>query len=291
MFTFASALKARPAIPEDRYAIQALTRYERRVHMHLDWQPVEDWLGAQPFIVAERRGRVVGALACPPDLPDVAWVRLIALADGVEAGRTWEALWAPARQELARQPGLSVAGLSLAAWTVPLYEAAGFARTHEVVVLRRSLAAPFPAAPLTPNGRRLPVTVRVAEERDHAAILQTDAAAFDPPWRLSPAMLRAALAQADHLSLAEQEGRVVGYQLTTAGGGTAHLARLAVIPEMQGQGIGSALVAETLEHYYRRGGREITVNTQHNNAASLVVYRRLGFELTGERMPVYQLRL
>lgn len=264
-------------------------RYEQRVHMHLDWLPVENWLGAQPFIVAERRGRVVGALACPPDLPEVAWVRLIALADGVEAGRTWEALWTLARQDLAGQPGLSVAGLSLAPWTAPLYEAVGFAHTHDVVVLRRKLTRPVPKTLLAVNGRRPLVSVRLAEERDHAAILQTDAAAFDTPWQLSPAMLRAALSQADHLSLAEQDGRVIGYQLTTAGGGAAHLARLAVIPEMQGQGIGSALVAETLEHYHRRGGREITVNTQHNNAASLAVYRRLGFELTGERMPVYQL--
>lgn len=288
MFAFASALKARPATSGDRYAIQALTRYEQRVHMHLDWQPVEDWLGVQPFIVAERRGRVVGALACPPDLPDVAWVRLIALADGVEAARTWEALWTLARQDLARQPALSVAGLSLDAWTAPLYEAAGFTRTHDVVVLHRSLATPV-SAPIAPNGRRPSVTVRTAEAGDHAAILQTDTAAFVSPWRLSPAMLRAALAQADHLSLAEQEGQVVGYQLTTASRGTAHLARLAVIPEAQGQGIGTALVAETLEHYRRRGGREITVNTQHNNAASLAVYRRLGFELTGARLPVYQL--
>ncbi|MCS6910568.1 MAG: GNAT family N-acetyltransferase [Anaerolineales bacterium] len=290
MFTFASALKARPATPGDRYAIQALMRYEQRVHMHLDWQPVEEWLGTQPFIVAERRGRVVGALVCPPDLPDVAWIRLIALADGVEASQVWEVLWTLARRDLAQQPGLSVAGLSLAAWTVPLYEAAGFGRTHEVVTLRRSLARPV-SARFAANGRRPPIIVRLAEERDHAAILRTDAAAFVSPWRLSPATLHAALAQADHLTLAEQDGRVVGYQLTTADGGAAHLARLAVIPEAQGRGIGSALVAETLEHYQRRGRREITVNTQHDNKASLAVYRRLGFELTGERMPVYQLML
>ncbi len=258
--------------------------------MHLDWRPVEDWLDSQPFILAERGARVVGALACPPDIPGVAWVRLIALADDVEAGRTWEALWALARQELAATPGCSVAGLSLEPWTRPLYESAGFQHTHDVVVLHRSLNAPV-SIPTKTNGRRPPVTVRVAETRDHDAILQTDTAAFALPWQLSPTMLRAALAQADHLSLAESAGRVVGYQLTTASRGSAHLARLAVVPEAQGQGIGTALVADTLEHYRRRGGREITVNTQHNNAASLSVYRRLGFEMTGARLSVYQLLL
>jgi ribosomal-protein-alanine N-acetyltransferase len=288
VFTIAPTLKARAATPGDRHVIQALTRHERRVHLHLDWQPVEDWLGAQPFIVAERGTRVVGALACPPDLPEVAWVRLIALADGVDASRTWEALWALAREGLARLPGMSVAGLSLEGWTEPLYQAAGFERTHDVVVLRRSLEAPR-----STNGHEPPVmvraaTVRAAEPRDYNAIIETDAAAFASPWRLSPAMLQAAMKQADHLSVVVSEGRVVGYQLTTASQGTAHLARLAVIPEAQGQGIGAALVAETVEHYRRRGGREITVNTQHNNATSLAVYRRLGFEFTGARLPVYQ---
>jgi hypothetical protein len=131
--------------------------------------------------LAERSSRVVGALACPPDIPGVAWVRLIALADDVEAGRTWEVLWALARQELAATPGCSVAGLSLEPWTRPLYESAGFQHTHDVVVLHRSLTAPV-SVPTKTNGRRPPVTVRVAETHDHAAILQTDTAAFVSPW-------------------------------------------------------------------------------------------------------------
>src|ERR1700693_4700505 len=68
----------RPAIPSDRNALMALMRYEPNVHSHLDWKPAEDWLGSQPYLVAERGKRVIGALACPPDPPDAAWLRLFA---------------------------------------------------------------------------------------------------------------------------------------------------------------------------------------------------------------------
>lgn len=276
----------RPAGPADRYAIQALTRYEQRVHLHLDWRPVEDWLGQQPFLVLERAGRMVGALACPPDLPDVAWIRLMAVADGCEADATWGALWPAARTDLAARGLTAVAGLSLDEWTQPLYEAAGFGRTHDVVVLRRSAGA------LAPQGQlRLPVHIRIAQGGDEAAIITADQTAFRPPWQLSAEMLRSALRQADYLTVAEQAGRVVGYQLTTGGRGAVHLARLAVLPEAQGAGLGAALVADLVTHYNQRGGREITVNTQHTNTASLAVYQKMGFQLTGVRLPVYQLDL
>ncbi len=77
----------RPATEADRNAVAALARYETRIHAHLDWQPIEEWLGRQPFLLAERSRRVVGALACPPDPPDTAWVRFFAAAEGTPDGR------------------------------------------------------------------------------------------------------------------------------------------------------------------------------------------------------------
>jgi peptide alpha-N-acetyltransferase len=71
----------------------------------------------------------------------------------------------------------------------------------------------------------------------------------------------------------------------------AHLARLAVQPEWQGQGVGAALVAEMIEACRRQGARELTVNTQDTNAASLAVYQRLGYRRNGMCYPVYQLPL
>jgi ribosomal protein S18 acetylase RimI-like enzyme len=288
---FSRPLTARPATPADRNAVQTLARYEARVHAHLDWKPVEDWLGQQPFLVAERGTRVVAALACPPDLPDTAWLRLFVVAEGVEAQAAWTLLWPRARHDLVGQGLAGVAALSLDAWTEPLYESVGFQRTHDVVVLSRAANRPLSAKPASRRAGMEPALVRAAGADDLAAIGEADRSAFRPPWQLSPEMVRVASAQAEYLSVAEYAGRVIGYQLTTPSRAGAHLARLAVLPELQGRGVATRLVEDLIAFYARRGGREITVNTQSDNQASLAVYQHLGFEFTGARFPVYQLAL
>lgn len=282
-------LRARPATPSDRNVITTLARFERRVHSHLDWKPVEAWLGAQPFLLAEQGRRVVGALACPPDPPDTAWIRLLAVSDTVPAGDVWRLLWEPARAQLAAMRVTGVAGLSTGDWMPHLYQRAGFRRTHEVVVLAR--AAQPVGVQRRERGLPAPARLRPARPGDDAALITTDQAAFTPPWQLSPEMIRTAIAQADLITVAEVDGQIVGYQLTTANRNGAHLARLAVSPSWQGHGLGAALVANMIEYYEARGVHELTVNTQDSNAASLNVYQRLGFQLSGTRFPVFQLPL
>jgi ribosomal-protein-alanine N-acetyltransferase len=67
-----------------------------------------------------------------------------------------------------------------------------------------------------------------------------------------------------------------------------HLARLAVHPEFQGRGIGHALLHDLLVRFQERGAMRVTVNTQDNNHASLRLYRKAHFHLTGESYPVYE---
>jgi len=90
------------------------------------------------------------------------------------------------------------------------------------------------------------------------------------------------------ITVAEVEGQLIGYQLSTPSRSGAHLARLAVLPEWQGRNIGTALAAYMIDHYQGRGADELTVNTQDSNTASLHVYERLGFQLNGTRFPVFQ---
>ncbi|MBL8058834.1 MAG: hypothetical protein JNK29_19170, partial [Anaerolineales bacterium] len=203
---FSRPLQARPATPDDRLAIQTLTRYEVHVHSHLDWKPVEDWLGQQPFVVAERGTRLVGALACPPDLPDTAWVRLFVAMEGLEAARVWEGLWPLAEASLREQRLQQIAALSLEPWTEPLYRSAGFRHTHSVVVLARRPGPPPAGA--APAGVRL----RPASGEEVAELAAVDAAAFAAPWQLSAEMVRLACAQAEYVSVAEQAGQIIGYQ-------------------------------------------------------------------------------
>lgn len=276
----------RPAGVTDRNAIMALMRYEPHVHSHLDWKPAEDWLGSQPYLVAERGKRVIGALACPPDPPDAAWLRLFASASDAVPAAVWDLLWPVARAGLADRGVKVAAALGLEAWFGPLCLRAGFVETHSVVVLSRH------RAPLEPAfGSQPEVRVRQARPSDYDAIAAIDLAAFNPPWQMSAWLMSQAIPLADLITVAEIDNQMVGYQLTTPSHQGAHLARLAVLPAWQGLGIGKALVRHLIEYYNRRGIRELTVNTQDTNLSSLNVYRGLGFVNTGARYPVYQASL
>jgi ribosomal-protein-alanine N-acetyltransferase len=270
----------RPANPGDRNALLTLIRFEDRVHSHLDWRPIEEWLGAQPFLLAERRRRAVAALACPPDPPDTAWLRLFAVAEGLPLIQTWRLLWDQAHALLRQGSARRLAALCLEAWMADLCRETGFDHVDDVAVLSRS------ARTLAP-GAESAVRVRRALPEDYAAIIAADLAAFGPPWQMSPDLIRSAIPRASLLTVAEMEGEIAGYQLSTPSAYGAHLARLAVLPAWQGQGVGTALVRHLIEHFARGNARTITVNTQASNAASLHLYRRLGFELTGERFPVF----
>jgi len=90
--------------------------------------------------------------------------------------------------------------------------------------------------------------------------------------------------------VAEDDGQLLGYQISTATTMGGHLARLAVHPAAQGGGIGYALVHDMLSQFTRRGARQVTVNTQQDNLVSLALYQKAGFKRTGEEYPVYQCR-
>lgn len=271
----------RAATLADRSALQTLIRREQRVHVHLDWQPVEDWLGQTPFGLVERGQRLLGALACPPGPPDTAWIRLLAFDQRADLSSLWKLLWPPALEQLQTMRVEVAAALSIDDWIDPLLLSAQFKRTHSVVVLARQIGAPLPQP-------RSDILIRPARPSDHPAIIAADTRAFTSPWQLTAEMLTLALGVADYLTVAERDGQMVGYQLTTASTGGGHLGRLAVMPNQQGRGIGAALVIDLLAHYQARGAYHVTVNTQDTNVASLALYQRLGFELTGEAFPVYQ---
>jgi ribosomal-protein-alanine N-acetyltransferase len=273
----------RPAVPSDRNALMALQRYEPNVHSHLDWKPAEDWLGSQPYLVAERGKRVIGALACPPDPPDTAWLRLFASVGDSAPTAVWDLMWPAARAALLERGVQLVAALGMEDWFGPLCLRAGFQMTHSVIVLARH-RAPLDPPMSAPHA----VLVREARRSDYAAIAETDLAAFTPPWQMSAQLMSQAIPLADLITVAEVEGQIVGYQLTTPSQMGAHLARLAVLPGWQGNRIGNALVRHLIEYYNRRGIRELTVNTQDTNAASLSVYHGLGFADTGATYPVFQ---
>ncbi len=271
----------RPAREQDRHSLANMLHFETFIHRHLDWRPPLDWLGHHPYLVLEEDGQLSAALACPPDPPGVGWIRLFVTTSRRAPEDAWNALWPLAREELADIPDSCAAAIPLQKWFREILEQSGFKHIHNVVVLSWS------------NGREArarhdSVEVRLMTEKDLPGVQQVDEAAFGRIWRNSLESLYIAYEQAVYATVVEKKDSVVAYQISTPSPVGAHLARLAVHPSVQEEGVGRALVRDLQGQFLGPGPRRISVNTQDNNKASLALYKKTGFVPTNEGYPVYQ---
>ena len=275
----------RSATPDDHQKLAYLVHFESYVHRHLDYRPPLDWLGNYPFPVLEEKAEITAALACPPDPPKVAWVRLFAAAYQSSIVDAWKTLWPEARSQLVQDAKIRwAAAIPLHDWFEELLINSQFEKTHSIVMLNWDEQT-------QPAPNHQPAVIRSMSIDDLPTVEVIDASAFVPVWQNSLACLEYAYRQAAIATVAELDGQVVGYQISTPTHLGGHLARLAVLPAIQGRGIGFALVQDLLSRFARRGARQVTVNTQKDNLASLALYRRAGFSLTGEEYPIYQYTL
>lgn len=152
------------------------------------------------------------------------------------------------------------------------YEDAGMRVVQEIVLLR-----------LETRGRdRLleaedaEVRLRVGTPADIEAVLRADNAAFETFWRYDRPMLARYIAT-ERLGIAEVGGEVVGYTLCTVRRGEGSLGRLAVVPDLQGKGIGAVLLEDAVAYLERSGAERVTLCTQAENARSRRLYAHAGF--------------
>jgi ribosomal protein S18 acetylase RimI-like enzyme len=278
----AVSLQVRQAVEADQQQIAHLMFFEARVHRHLDWRAPLDWLGSPHYwVLEEDDGRIMAALACPQDPPGIAWIRLFVCASHLAGPEAWSPLWATARAEIASANRPLVAAIAMQPWFERILAGSDFS-LHQTILMYEWNDQPFTPR-LLPRG----VRIRRMQPADLSSVAAVDEAAFEPLWCNSFEALQKAYLQAIHATVAETAEGLVGYQLSTENPLGAHLARLAVRPEAQGQGIGAALVGDLIDTTKQRGKIRITLNTQGDNLSSQRLYERLGFIRTGEQYPVY----
>jgi ribosomal-protein-alanine N-acetyltransferase len=274
-------LAIRVARSSDESRLSNLLYFESYVHRHLDWRTPLDWLGAPEYWVAEQGGLVNAALACPPDPENVAWIRLFAHSNAMPGEEAWHVLWETAKQSFSGRSDMTVAAIVLHDWFQKLLQANDFTERQKIVLLEHTVSSVYERP--VPLG----VSIRPMQRDDLPAVTQLDLQAFDPIWRNSLSALQRAFSQSGSATIAIHNGQVVGYQISTRNSFGVHLARLAVSPVFRGQGLGYAIVQDLLRSIRRMGILKLTVNTQSDNAASLSLYHKIGFVLTGESYPVY----
>ena len=275
------SLQVRRAVEQDHDQIANLIYYESNSHRHLDWYSPLEWLGSQNFWVREEDGHITAALACPEDPPHAAWIRFFGYHQMLSASQAWSSLWEVARNEITcANTQTYIAAIIVKQWFQTLLLSSGFKLKQNIVLLElknesiRSFSAP--------QGIR----IRPMQDADMRAVAKVDLAAFGQFWHNTEVALQRARSQCASATVAEDDSGVIGYQLSTKNPFGAHLARLGVMPEAQGRGVGTVLVSRLIQELGGSQLGRLSVNTQEDNVASLSLYNKLGFARTGEHFPV-----
>lgn len=277
----------RPAGKNDYSALSSLFNSPNYIHRHLDWRDALAWLGCQPFWMMEENGQATATLSCIAEPEEVAWVRVFATTIRSSPDRAWMKLFEPVLEALhssgnsgAENP--AIVSLALREWYEDLLKRRGFVHHQDIVVFI------FDQQPPAPPQIDPMIRLREMAAEDLEAVQIIDRTAFEPIWRLSLDDLRFAFNKSSYCTVAEKDGQIIGYTMSSNTSAYAHLARLAIDPRYQGQRMGFALVQDLLDHFIN--GMDywgVTLNTQHDNHASLALYHKVGFRETGERFPVF----
>jgi len=159
----------------------------------------------------------------------------------------------------------------------------GFTDREKLHLLSHDFSTPIP------RRRHTRVKIRRATSRSHQSILSVDHKAFDSFWRLDESGLQEALTATPISRLrVVRRGEVVGYAVTGRAGRNGYLQRLAVAPDQEGSGIGSALIHDSLRWLKRSRVSRVWVNTQQANSRALALYQRLGFKSEQTHLTVLQ---
>jgi ribosomal protein S18 acetylase RimI-like enzyme len=263
---------------------------QRRVFDRLDWWLASAWAASDAWVAGED-----AALLAPPlDLGPhdalsaarhpVAWVRWCAVLDGVSATPLLAQLFARARARLAEAGVRELGCLARNSdWLEAYLRDLGFAAADRVLTF-----ALRPGRAAWPKGNAL---IRAAELADLDAIEALDADAFAAPWRYPAAIMRRALELADVFTVAEDDGRIVGYQCASLGSECGHVVRLAVHTGARRRGVGRALLSDAIVRLTARGASCVTLNTPESNDSAQALYGQLGFRPAPERPRAFRKRL
>lgn len=265
-----------------RHAVDELIFRNFQVHTHLDWHEVGDWLARRqtPVRLAWQDRKLVGILAASNMLNRTCWIRVAAVQDSAPTQTIMRALWDSLCPELVQQGSERVSILMTRDWVEQQARALGFQYDEDIITLRR-------IGESLPTSRISRVILRPAVPADLEPITQIDHDAFISPWQMTRDEIQQALRVAALSVVALHDDRVVGYQISTVYRDGAHLARLAVAPQAQGQGIGGTILRDALRHFFKRGIYSMTVNTQISNHRSQHLYRHFGFQRNGYDLGVW----
>jgi [ribosomal protein S18]-alanine N-acetyltransferase len=141
------------------------------------------------------------------------------------------------------------------------------------------------AAGTPPDG----VTLRSMNVADIGAVHTLERRLFPvDAWPVQMFHDELAQSQTRHYLVAEISGQIVGYAGLMCIEPVADVQTIAVVPEFEGRGIGSALLTELIEESRRRHAADVLLEVRADNPRAQDLYRRFGFEQIHVRARYYR---
>jgi ribosomal protein S18 acetylase RimI-like enzyme len=154
------------------------------------------------------------------------------------------------------------------------YRSVGFDLLEEVVTYELD-RLPLPGRQA---GQLRFATVDPSDANARATLLAIDHAAFPWLWQNNDVEFQMyGLTPGVEIYLGLLDGRPVAYVGVTSYLGWGHLDRIAVLPSLQGRGLGQEGLAFALDRLARLGSRRVGLSTQRTNVHSQHLYERAGF--------------
>ncbi len=268
-----------------RSTLNDMLFFSSQMHLHLDWSHVDTWIHSADAVVwvATQGEKIVGFLGASRPIGGYTWIRVAVFKDEAVVMPALMALWNPLKMALSALGATHVYWMLFDDWLNTPVANVGFVPHDEVVTFVRY------NAPILIKPSRY--AIHSANMNDVDRLYQIDCQAFAPMWQMTIEDMRHARRSAAVCTMALDGDDVVGFQLSTAHHRNGHLARLAVLPHMQGKGVGSALVSDLVRYFTRRHMDYVSVNTQLSNLASQHLYTKLGFARNGYDMPVWGIKI
>lgn len=164
-------------------------------------------------------------------------------------------------------------------------ECAGYTVLQELVLLElHSPRAALNAVAATPADRH----TQHIDADQFADVSMIDVDAFGTGWGLSETAIADVCGATPRHRLRGAGQPLAAFAISGRDARQGFLQRLSVSPARQRQGLGRALVLDSLEWMVRWRVQRVLVNTALDNHAALALYQGLGFRRIGERLRVYE---
>ena len=124
-----------------------------------------------------------------------------------------------------------------------------------------------------------PLTMRPAEHSDIPSLCIIDKACFDPNRQQAALRFERTLDNPNvHVFIAEHHHQIIGQVHLTFENTQTRITDLAVLPDLQKQGFGHALIAHCLAYAYKHQQYRVVLVVAAQNQRALLLYQNLGFK-------------